>query len=56
VCVFLMLCWLWPNDARLVKKLKRMVFPAFTDLPSPAQHLDFFLALTHTQHAWRLKD
>jgi hypothetical protein len=41
---------------RLVKKPKRMFSPAFMDLPSPAQGLDFSLALTHTQHAWRLKD
>jgi transposase InsO family protein len=41
--------------ARLVKKLKRMFSPAFMDLPSSAQPLDFSLALTHTQHAWRLK-
>jgi hypothetical protein len=43
-------------QARLVKKLKRMFSPAFMDLPSPAQRLDFSLALTHTQHTWRLKD
>jgi hypothetical protein len=38
------------------QKPKRMFSPAFMDLPSPAQGLDFSLALTHTQHAWRLKD
>ena len=36
---------------RLVKKPKRMFSPAFADLPSPAQRLDFLLAITHTHHA-----
>jgi hypothetical protein len=35
----------------LVKKPKRMFSPAFADLPSPTQHLDFLLAITHVYHA-----
>jgi transposase len=38
-------------SARLVKKPKRIFSPAFTDLPLPAQRLDFPLAMLHTQQA-----
>jgi hypothetical protein len=40
-----------PESSRLVKELKRMCSPAFTDLPPPAQRLDFPLAMPHTHQA-----